>query len=205
MITELFTSFVSICTTLIISSTTAVGIFYWNNYPFFNPEGGNWKTILYTGTNLPLLLLESTIVDYYLQKYFIVNTVHSLSVSVGNCVLFSFGIELFFYFYHRLCHRPFFYRWIHRKHHENREVYPIDTFYLDPMDSTGLVLSLSIPVTMLSLNWYEYNVVLFVYVVSGFVSHSDLFYDHHSLHHKYRTCNYCFMIPIMDILCGTYR
>jgi sterol desaturase/sphingolipid hydroxylase (fatty acid hydroxylase superfamily) len=205
MFTELFTSFLSIITTILASAATTSIIFHWNRYPIFNPEGDNWKTVLYTGRNVPLLLLEATITGYYLQKYYIVDTVHSPFVFVTHCILFSLGTEVIYYIYHRLAHMPVFYKWLHRKHHEKREVYPIDTFYLDPIDSTFLILSMALPVIMLHLNWYEYITVLYIYITMGFMSHSELFYDHHSLHHIYRTCNYCFLVPIMDMLCGTYR
>jgi len=204
----LVSSFLSITKTLFASISTAVGVFYWYKYPFFNPAHSKKEiqdTVTYIAYLMPLPLLESTLVGYVLHKYYIVEEQHSILHFCCNCILFSFGIEFVYYIYHRIAHIPFFYSWLHRKHHEKREVFPIDTFFLDPLDFTFLISSMGLPVVFLRLNWYEYITILYLYITFGFISHSKLFYNHHVTHHIFRTCNYCFLVPIMDMLCGTYR
>jgi len=204
---SVFSTFLSIVGTLFASTTTAVCIFYINGYPFFNPNEKDKKydSMFYTLKQLPLFLTESTVIGYYVLNYYIVEEKHTLFLSAYKCLSFSLGIEIIYYIYHRLAHMPFFYRWIHEKHHEKREVYPIDTFSFDPFDFIGLILSLSLPVCFIKMNFYEYVFVLYIYSTMGYVSHSTLFYNHHSLHHYHRKCNFCFLYPFMDIICGTYR
>jgi sterol desaturase/sphingolipid hydroxylase (fatty acid hydroxylase superfamily) len=198
-------SFFIISSTIIASTATAFTIFKIYKYPFFHPTEDNNKTVNYVIQNTPLLLLESTLIGAYLLKNSISYEIHSIFHSASNFVLYSLGIDFYYYMYHRIAHSRYMYPFIHKKHHEKVDVYPVDTFYIDPIDSAFLILSMGAPVLFLDLNIYEYIFVLYLYITSGYFSHSTLLYNHHDLHHRLFFCNYSFFIPVMDVLLGTYR
>jgi sterol desaturase/sphingolipid hydroxylase (fatty acid hydroxylase superfamily) len=130
---------------------------------------------------------------------------HEFIHTVCNITLYITMVELLYYGYHYWIHHSPFYKLIHAKHHESIQVYPMDTFYLEFWDMQSIVVSMSIPMFFVNLNMNEHIVTLYYYITVGYLSHSDAFYTHHETHHKYFKCNYCFTLPIVDKIFGTYR
>jgi len=120
-----------------------------------------------------------------------------------NIVLYVLLLEAFNYVYHRLMHTPYFFKRVHYKHHQERVVYPIDTFYMTFTDISLNVLVLALPVFFLQLNVMEYSVLTYLYVTGELLMHSNIISNHHLIHHYKMKGNYCFLFPIFDIMFNT--
>jgi hypothetical protein len=154
--------------------------------------------------NYSVIYLEALSVAALVYPYLDVKP-HSLARSASNIAEYSLWIEFLYYAYHRSIHSPMIYKWIHATHHENRVVYPIDTIHISLVDSTGLIFTLVAPMWFVQISMCEYGTIIYIYLTGAFLSHSDILLDHHSTHHREFKCNYCFLFPIFDVLCGTYK
>lgn len=146
-------------------------------------------------TTLPII----TIIDIYTLD----NQNHTLIHTARNFFYSMLLIEFAYYTYHRIQHS--FFLKIHRKHHENKNVYPFDTFYIDYYDSIGLSFCLLYPCFILTLNHIELFIILYFYATGAYLEHSDIFTTHHVIHHEKFNCNYSFIFPIFDILFQTNK
>lgn len=177
------------------------------NKPFFC-EGSNYalvlKKIKSSAMNYAVVYLQAVSVGGALFPL-LDKTPHSYIRSASNLAEYSLWIELFYYIYHRVIHTSKIYKWVHAKHHENRVVYPIDTVYISAVDSIGLMFTLVAPMWFVHVDMCEYGTIVYIYLTGAFLSHSDIIVDHHSIHHREFKCNYCFLFPVFDILCGTYK
>ena len=106
-----------------------------------------------------------------------------------------------YYVYHRCLHASNIS--VHRQHHVTRDVYPMDTFVIHWLDSTGMLATLIFPLCLVRVNMTEYKLIIYMYLTSALWLHSKVFIDHHVLHHERYKCNYCFLFPIFDYICGT--
>jgi sterol desaturase/sphingolipid hydroxylase (fatty acid hydroxylase superfamily) len=113
-------------------------------------------------------------------------------------------IEANYYIYHRIIHK-YYYANVHKKHHTNIIVYPFDTFYLSGLDDLASIISIGSPVILINISVYEQIIILSLYITTSYLSHSELYWSHHSIHHKLLNYNYCILFPFFDILFGTYN
>ena len=179
------------------------------NQPFINPKYSTdliTTRMKYARNTIAIVLTQSLMTtSFFIDKINSEN--HHTWFQMGmNICTYSVFIELFYYIYHRGVHSyPSLYQLIHKNHHTNHDVFPFDTFYLTTFDSIGLIVSLGLPLTYLSVSFFELNTVLYIYLTSSYLSHSRLFYDHHHIHHKRMNYNYCILVPIFDILFQTYQ
>jgi len=153
--------------------------------------------------NIPSLLLQSVGFMYMVSDNIIPYGQHTWLESYQNMILYCLFIEANYYIYHRLIH-VYYYSQIHKKHHEHIIVYPFDTFHLTQLDDLALVISLGLPLVFLQMSMAEHFSVLYIYITSAYLSHSELFWDHHSIHHRLLHSNFCILFPVFDILFGTY-
>jgi sterol desaturase/sphingolipid hydroxylase (fatty acid hydroxylase superfamily) len=203
----LFNSFGVIVTTFSISTISSFLICYVNNHPFINPTFSNEERIIRINEyirNVPLLLFQSTSVMYVVSDNIIPYGKHTWFESFYSMCLYCLLIEAIYYTYHRIIHK-YYYTNVHKKHHKNINVYPFDTFYLTDLDDLASIVSIGIPVVFINISVYEQIIILYVYITSAYLSHSELYWSHHSIHHKFLNCNYCILFPIFDIIFGTYR
>jgi len=179
------------------------------NQPFINPKYSNdliTTRIKDACSTIVVVLTKSCITTSFLIYKIQSVKNHTLFQTGMTICTYSLFIELFYYAYHRGVHSyPFVYKLVHKKHHANHDVYPFDTFYLTTYDSIGLLISLGLPLTFLSVSYFELSTVIYIYITSSYLSHSKLFYDHHHIHHSLLEYNYCILVPIFDILFKTYR
>ena len=206
MLTSFIESATVILSTFTLSTMTTFFLCYFYDYPFFNPK----KTTNLLSHQINAVIKSSSIL--VLEYEFIIicfmrfdEKPHSMIVSIFHIVNYAFLIELFYYLYHRIIHTKLLYKPLHSVHHQNVVVYPLDTFYFDIIDITAYVLCICLPLKFIALNYFEHAFVLYVYITASYLSHSKLFFTHHFIHHRCFDCNFCILIPIFDIMCGTYR
>ena len=190
-----------------ISTLTAYLICYFNKHPFFNPTITDEERYIQINEyfkNVPILILQSGSLMYIVSDNIIPYNQHTWFQSLYTIALYSVYIEAIYYTYHRLVHK-YGYSYIHKKHHKNVIVYPFDTFYLTGIDDFASIISIGIPVVFIKLTLLEQFIILYTYITSSYLSHSELFWSHHSIHHRFRKYNFCILFPIFDILFGTYK
>jgi sterol desaturase/sphingolipid hydroxylase (fatty acid hydroxylase superfamily) len=200
-------SFGIIVTTFSISTLTAFFICYANNYPFINPTFDNEKRITRIKENIknvPLLIFQSTGLMYFVSGNVIPYGQHSWFESFYSMCLYCILIEALYYVYHRTIHK-YYYADVHKKHHKNVIVYPFDTFFLTDLDDIASIVSLGMPIIFINISVCEQIIILYLYITTSYLSHSELYWTHHSIHHKYLNYNYCILFPIFDIIFGTYK
>jgi lathosterol oxidase len=190
-----------------ISTITAYLICYLNNYPFINPylsnETNSYKINKYI-RNVPILIFQSTSLMYIVSDNIIPYGQHTWIETFYTILKYIIFIEAIYYSYHRFIHK-YFYTYVHKKHHTNVIVYPIDTFYLTELDDLASIVSIGLPVVFVKISALEQIFILYLYITSSYLSHSELFWHHHSIHHELFTYNYCILFPIFDIIFGTYK
>ena len=204
---NIFISFGVIIFTFTMSTITSFLICYANNYSFMNPTFSNEKRMTRINEyirNVPLLICQSTGLMYIVSDNIIPYEQHTLFESLYSMFLYCLLIEANYYIYHRIAHK-YFYVNVHKQHHTNVIVYPFDTFYLTSLDDLASIISIGMPIIFINISVYEQIIILYIYITTSYLSHSELYWSHHSIHHTFLNCNYCILFPIFDIIFGTYR
>jgi sterol desaturase/sphingolipid hydroxylase (fatty acid hydroxylase superfamily) len=200
-------SFGVIVSTFSISTITAYFICYIKNHPFINPsfsKDDRMTRIHEYCRNVPLLILQSTGFMYIVSDNIIPYGQHTWLESINSMCLYCIIIEAIYYVYHRLIHK-FYYANVHKKHHSNVIVYPFDTFCLTELDDLASLISVGLPVVVINISIFEQILILYLYITGSYLSHSEMFWSHHSIHHKLLKYNFCILFPIFDIIFGTYQ
>jgi sterol desaturase/sphingolipid hydroxylase (fatty acid hydroxylase superfamily) len=154
--------------------------------------------------NVPVLIFQSTGLMYIVSDNIIPYGQHNWFESFYSMCLYCLLIEANYYIYHRIIHK-YYYENVHKKHHTNVIVYPFDTFFLTDFDDLASIVSIGMPIIFINISVYEQIIILYMYITSSYLSHSELYWSHHSIHHKLLNYNYCILFPIFDIIFGTYR
>jgi sterol desaturase/sphingolipid hydroxylase (fatty acid hydroxylase superfamily) len=204
---NILVSFGVIVSTFTISTITAFLLCYANSYPFINPNFSNKERITRINEyikNVPVLIFQSTVLMYMVSGNIIPYGQHTWFESLYSMGLYCLLIEANYYVYHRFIHK-YYYAIVHKKHHVNVIVYPFDTFFLTDLDDLASIISIGMPIIFVNISVYEQTIILYLYITSSYLSHTELYWSHHSLHHKLLNCNYCILFPIFDIIFGTYR
>lgn len=190
------------------SKASAFFICFYNNIPFFNPTHNKYQIVnrieKIIKSAFPLLKNSVVIYGLFLDR-FIETRSHSLGTFVYNITMYSIIAEFFYYLYHNVIHTQKYYKDYHSLHHKNIDVYPIDTFYIEQVDGLFLIGSLSAPIVLLRLNYFEFITCLYVYITAATLAHSPEFFSHHNIHHKLLVYNYCLLNPVFDIIFKTYK
>jgi sterol desaturase/sphingolipid hydroxylase (fatty acid hydroxylase superfamily) len=204
---SLFFSIYIIIGTFTISTISAILICYLNNYSFINPNLTDEEQIIQLNDyirHIPLLLVKSTGFMYIISNNIIPYGQHTWIESSVSITSYCLLIEAIYYTYHRFIHK-YYYVTIHKKHHVNIIVYPMDTFYLTDVDEIATIISIGLPIIFIKVSAIEHALILYIYITSSYLSHSNIYWDHHNIHHKLIRYNYCILIPIFDIIFGTYK
>jgi sterol desaturase/sphingolipid hydroxylase (fatty acid hydroxylase superfamily) len=166
-----------------------------------NPQDFQILSILAAGNTVCLTYLLEThsFISFEKNQEYVI---YYLPIRLLMYLLF---VEGCYYGIHRLLHLPPFYHWIHKKHHENYYVSPMDAFHLSLMETGLIVLNQNLPFFFLSFTFQEYLFLLYLYVTLEYLSHTNAFLDHHFIHHKYYKYNYCIVFPFFDWMFGTYK
>jgi sterol desaturase/sphingolipid hydroxylase (fatty acid hydroxylase superfamily) len=190
------------------ASFTAFCVCKYYNVPFSNPNHNRYQFIEQcqkTAITSSAVLGQSIIAHALLKNLLLDNVWHDISQTTTNFCMYSIIAELAYYIYHRLIHTKYYYKYVHSAHHENVDVYPFDTFYIEKIDAAFLVGSLSSPMLFIRMNSFELFIMIWIYGTFAYLAHSTHFFQHHAIHHKLLFWNYCILNPMFDILCRTYR
>ena len=202
-----FFSMYIIVGTFSISTISACFICYLHNYSFLNPMLTKEEQIVQLNeyvTNVPVLLVQSTGIMYIISDNLIPYGQHTWFESSFSMVIYCLLIEAIYYAYHRVIHK-YYYVNIHKKHHSNIIVYPIDTFCLTEIDEIATIISIALPTIFIKISVIEQALILYIYITSFYLSHSNIYWNHHAIHHKLIKYNYCLLIPVFDVIFGTYK
>ena len=191
------------------SISTAYYICEIKKLPFMNPayykdtEVRNKYYSQITQT-MPPVFIGTTLLFNHASQYFRQDKMTAFQTGI-YLLLYCVVIEIAYYLYHRMIHHKYVYKTIHSKHHENVVIYPLDSIYVGPLDIFLYITCLHIPIYLLRVDLFIYSICVYMYVSLGFISHSNILYNHHIIHHKLFRYNYCLVIPIFDVIFATYR
>lgn len=134
---------------------------------------------------------------------------------IGSVVAFFLHIDIMAYTSHRIMHRPFLYRNIHKIHHKFIAVSPMTALSMHWID---YLTQVTLTYTYLWIIPTHINVaiinLLYVFVFnvinhSGIKIGSHLYWEpttqYHDDHHKYFHVNYGQSLILWDWMCGTLR
>ena len=140
-----------------------------------------------------------------------------LGVSYGGVLVLQ---DTYFYFPHRLFHRPKLFPWFHQGHHRSRHPTPWTSFAFDPLEAIVQSLFLVGIVVMIPLHFITLIAVLTTMTMWAVLNHLGL--DrlpalfphhwlgrwligpaHHSIHHLKYTEHYGLYFTFWDHICGT--
>ena len=194
---------------LFSSSITAFFICKLNNKSFFNAKlySHNYlinkiNTVAIVATNI---IINYNIIYFTSSQFFLHEKIETIDIRIIRNIQFIFLLEFIAYIYHRFSHElVFLYKNKHSIHHKNIEVYPIDFLEFDIVDNIAQTLYINLPLLSVPMNHYDYAIIYYIYSTCAFIIHSDILTDHHIIHHKYFKCNYSLMLPVFDIIFGTY-
>jgi sterol desaturase/sphingolipid hydroxylase (fatty acid hydroxylase superfamily) len=130
--------------------------------------------------------------------------------------------DTYFYWTHRLMHRPAFYRFMHRVHHQSRPPTPFASFSFHPSEAALGAVFLPALALFVPLHIGAALFILTLMTVCAVLNHSAyevlprswlrgpagrwlISAAHHDLHHKHVRCNYGLYFRVWDKLMGTDR
>lgn len=204
---------------LVLSTLSAFFICKLCNQPFMNPKIYNNQSYIADKVNTIVDVGKGVIVNYNivyfaLSQYYLYSTPLSPSYTptpyettqrLFNSAQFLCILEFIAYWYHRFSHEhKAIYKNSHKDHHINIQVYPIDFLEFDYIDNIAQTLYINVPLYFVPMHIHDYALIYYIYATSAFLIHSPLITNHHIIHHQYFKCNYSLLIPIFDILFGTY-
>ncbi|MEM6446313.1 MAG: sterol desaturase family protein [Cyanobacteria bacterium P01_D01_bin.123] len=148
---------------------------------------------------------------------------HSYAYYAATIFLMFFVHDTFFYWFHRLMHGPFFFRWIHKTHHESRNPTPFTTFHFHPLEAVlEAIAGKATFLVLIAMPWHMSMPIIWVLGMFVFNSIGHLGYEiypswwhrvpllsmkttalHHYMHHQRVRGNYGLYFRFWDRLCGT--
>lgn len=198
---------------LVLSTLSAFFICKLCNQPFINPKIYNNRSYIADKINTIVdvgkgVIINYNIVYFALCQYYLYSesdTNANSTTRVYNIAQFLFIMEFIAYWYHRFSHEHrAIYKNSHKDHHINIQVYPIDFLEFDYIDNIAQTLYINAPLYFVPMHIHDYAIIYYIYATAAFLIHSPLITNHHIIHHQHFKCNYSLLIPIFDILFGTY-
>lgn len=134
--------------------------------------------------------------------------------------VYLFLHDTYFYWSHRLMHRPSLFRRMHAVHHESRPPTAWAAMSFHPWESLAGAIVIPLLALVVPIHWAALALVLTVMTVFGVTNHMgwEIFprrwldgrfgavmitASHHHLHHRNYRCNYGLYFRFWDRLCGT--
>lgn len=139
-----------------------------------------------------------------------------------SILVYLFIHDAYFYWTHRLMHRPRLFRLMHAVHHDSRPPTAWAAMAFHPLEALSGALLIPTLTFVVPIHVAALGVVLGVMTFFGVANHMgwELFpkpwldglfgrwmitASHHHLHHRYYRCNYGLYFRFWDRLCGTDR
>ncbi len=136
--------------------------------------------------------------------------------------LYLFLHDTWFYWTHRLLHRPRWFRLAHAVHHDSRPPTAWAAMSFHPIESVTVAIVIPVLVFIIPIHAAMLVVVLMIMTIMGVtnhmgweifpraLTHSPLGHwlitaSHHQRHHENYRCNYGLYFRFWDHLCGTDR
>ena len=179
----------------------------------YNKKYSKIQKIHYFFTILMFILFNGLAVDAYFKGYTLLVldfiSLKTLPVDVGIAFLMN---NCMYYYYHRLLHTPFLYKYIHSYHHAFSEPEPFDSLVGHPIDHTFAGIFQIAPIFIYKMHLLSFLLYSSLLSYIGILDHSGKFIqyfsyksiDHH-IHHKFPLNNFGTCIPLFDMLHGTYK
>ena len=140
----------------------------------------------------------------------------------ASVVLYLVAHDAWFYWTHRLMHRPRIYRMMHAVHHSSRHPTAWAAMSFHPLESVTGALLIPALVLLVPIHYAALGVVLTIMTVMGVTNHMgwEIFprwlvrgpaghwiitASHHQRHHEKYLCNFGLYFRFWDRLCGTDR
>lgn len=137
-----------------------------------------------------------------------------------SVVLFTIGLDTWFYWTHRFMHHPKFYRFFHMEHHRSHSPTPFTAYSFSP--SEAVLVYLFVPVFQLIVPMHTYAFIISMLIQTSRNALAHCGYEvfprgwtknpvlnifttvtHHDLHHERSHGNYAFYFTFWDRLMGT--
>ena len=140
----------------------------------------------------------------------------------GSLLAYLLVHDSYFYWSHRLMHRPWWYKAMHKVHHDSRPPTAWAAMSFHPWEAISGALVIPALVFVVPIHVAMLGVVLGIMTVMGVTNHMgwEMFpaavvngragkwlitASHHELHHQKYRCNYGLYFRHWDRLCGTDR
>jgi 4-alpha-methyl-delta7-sterol-4alpha-methyl oxidase len=178
-----------------------------------------WRSLKFFGLNFGILVIVSILAWPALREAsFYSGILPSWWMVILQIIFFLFIDDFLFYWYHRLLHRPWFYRNIHSVHHAEHSPIALTSLVFHPAEY--LLISLSVMIGPVIVGAHVY--VLYIWIIirqwiaieghSGYDFPIQLlrifpFHDgstFHARHHEDSRTNYGVFYNYLDRLFGTY-
>lgn len=117
------------------------------------------------------------------------------------------------YYLHRVMHRPYFYKRVHKVHHHYLTPEPFDDFYVHPGEALSFNMMMFAPCCMFPVTVPGYAIYLLINFIQEHLDHCGVrvvvggLYnaEHHDSHHRMFDVNFGSPLPVLDILHGTFN
>ena len=139
-----------------------------------------------------------------------------------SLLLYLFAHDSWFYWTHRLMHRPLWFRLMHAVHHASKPPTAWAAMSFHPLEALTGAVVIPVLVFLIPIHIAMLGAVLAIMTVMGVTNHMgwELFprllvhsrvggwlitASHHQRHHEHYRCNYGLYFRVWDRLCGTDR
>ena len=179
----------------------------------YNNKYSKIQKIHYFFTILMFILFNGAVFEAYFKGYTLLVldlwALKTLPVDIGIAFLMN---NCLYYYYHRLVHTSFLYKYIHSYHHAFTEPKPFDSLVGHPIDHTFAGIFHIAPMFIYRMHFLSFLLYSSLLSYVGIIDHSGKFVEYfpyksieHHIHHKFPLKNFSTGIPLFDMLHGTYK
>ena len=158
--------------------------------------------------------------DLGITRFYTDVSKYGIAYLVGSFFFILLLQDTYFYFIHRLFHRPKLFKWLHRGHHRSIEPTPWTSFAFDPPEAFIQAIFLVAIVFFIPLHYITLLAILMTMTIWSIFNHLgfELFTGstrytwlskwfigakHHLLHHQKYNIHYGLYFTFWDRLLGT--
>lgn len=139
---------------------------------------------------------------------------------VFSVVLWSIGLDTYFYWTHRFMHLPRFYKFFHRTHHSSHNPTPFTAYSFAPPEAVLVYIFAPVFFILVPMHETAFKLAMLIQIIRNAMAHCgyELFprgwaqhpvlgifatVTHHDLHHEKSRGNYAFYFTFWDRVMGT--